>query len=77
MYMAVIEHYSNVMAFSEDKEKAKKNAIRMAKKVHSYPLKSWDDVLDTFGGYVVEIKDGATFYEEHIKCGCCDGIIDD
>lgn len=60
MYMAVIRGWTEVAAFSEDAEKAKKMAIRKKKSFAKDDLDkwTWDAVDEYYGAYVTEIKEG-------------------
>lgn len=65
MYMAKIYGYTEVMAFSEDKEKAKKLAIKEKKSFAKDDLKkwSWDTVSEYYGATVIKIKEGTTIQD--------------
>ena len=61
MYMAIIFGWDNVIAFSEDEEKAKKLAIKRKKKSNEdyFPDKwDWNSVTEFYGANVVKIKEG-------------------
>lgn len=85
MYMAVITDYNQIMSFSTDKEFAKADACRKAKKLLSdeYDLDRWDweSVQEYFGGYILEIDpdlckiDALVVTEEGIKCGAYKHIV--
>lgn len=85
IYMAVIEDYNQIMSFSTDKEIAKADACRKARKLLSddYDLESWDwkSVYEYFGGYILEIDtdlckiDAIVVTEEGIKCGNYNHIV--
>lgn len=59
MYMAIIRGWTEVAAFSEDAEKAKKLAIKKKKSFAKEELDkwTWERVEEYFGAYVTEIKE--------------------
>ena len=60
MYMAVIDGWTTVMAFSENEEAAKKKAIKEKKSFARDDLDkwTWENVCDYYGAYTQEIKEG-------------------
>ena len=64
MYMAHIEGWESIQAFSEDEEKAKKLAVKKKKEVdwhERYPLGkayTWKNCEEYYGAWVIEIKEG-------------------
>ena len=69
MYMACIDGWATVQAFSEDKEKAKRLAVKRKKEVdgeETYPLEkryTWKNCEEYYGAWVVEIKEGLVLSE--------------
>lgn len=63
MYMALIRGWTEVAAFSENPEKAKKLAIKEKKKYAKDDLDkwTWETVSDYYGTYLEEIKEGSVF----------------
>lgn len=78
MFMAVVEGFNDIYAFSDDIETAKKNAVRAAKKEYLRPgdanraYKTWETLLEYHAAFVIEIKDGMTTNTDRIKCGYTD-----
>ena len=68
MYLAHIDGWESVEAFSEDKEKAKKLAIKKKKEVKDlerFPMDgkwTWEKCEEHYGAWVIEIKDGMTLH---------------
>ena len=60
MYMAIIQEWTEVRAFSEDEEKAKKLALKRKKALCRDDLNkwTWETVSEYYGAYTVEIKEG-------------------
>ena len=60
MYMAVIGGWDSIQAFSENREKAKRTALKAKKSRCKDDLDSWtwNNVTEYYGGWVVEIKEG-------------------
>lgn len=65
MYMAHIGGWDTVQAFSEDKEKAKKLAVKQKKKWCRDDLDkwTWETCDEYYGAWVVEIKEGLILSE--------------
>ena len=66
MYMAMIGGWTNVAAFSEDENTAKKLAIKEKKKWCKDDLKrwTWKNVEEEYEAWVMEIKEGTVLNEE-------------
>ena len=65
MYMAVIRGWNQVVAFSEDVEKAKKLAVKEKKKYCKDDLEkwTWERCSEYYGTIVEEIKDGLVIHD--------------
>lgn len=65
MYMAVIQGWADVEAFSEDKEKAKRLAVKEKKRLCKDDLEKWTwETCDEFyGAWVIEIAEGKVLRE--------------
>lgn len=68
MYMAHIDGWDSVQAFSEDKEKAKKMALKQKKEWCRDDLEkwTWEECCNYYGAWVVEIKDGMVLENNRI-----------
>lgn len=73
MYMATIFGYTEIRAFAETEEKAKKQALKIKKRLFpDEPIDkwTWDSVESYYGANVVEIKpnmymiDSQEYYKE-------------
>jgi len=60
MYMATIQGWTEIRAFSEDEEKAKKLALKRKKELCRDDLTkwTWETVSEYYGAYTTEIKEG-------------------
>lgn len=60
MYLAKICGWNTVVSFSEDKEKAKKLAVREKKKYCKDDLEKWNwkECEEYYGAEITEIKEG-------------------
>ena len=65
MYMAAIRGWYEIRAFSEDKEKAQKLAVKEKKKLCKDDLKKWNwkECEEYYGAYVEEISEGKVLVE--------------
>ena len=66
MYMAKICGWDEVLAFSEDEEKAKKLAVKEKKRRCKNDLKkwNWEKCEEYYGAFVEEIKEGTVLTDE-------------
>jgi len=81
MYMAVINGWNNIMAFDNDKEIAKMNAVNKAKHLATRdgedgPEKwAWISVTEYYGGYIVKLENDLVIDEDGVGCGHYDRVV--
>ena len=65
MWMAHIGGYQSIQVFSEDKRKAKQEAVNIKKKICRDDLDkwNWEACKEYYGAWTVEIKEGTILYE--------------
>lgn len=65
MYMAVIQGWTEVRAFSRSKEKAKKMALAKKRELcyeDDVDSWGWERISEYYGAYVEEVKEGTILY---------------
>lgn len=65
MWMAVIKGWTDIEAFSENEEKAKKLALKEKKRLCKDDLEkwTWETCDEYYGAYTIEIKEGLILRE--------------
>lgn len=65
MWMAIIKGWTDIEAFSESEEKAKKLALKEKKRLCKDDLEkwTWETCDEYYGAYTIEIKDGLILRE--------------
>ena len=65
MWMAVIRGWTDIEAFSESEEKAKKLALKEKKRLCKDDLEkwTWETCYEYYGAYTIEIKEGLILRE--------------